>query len=291
VDNNPVAGATIVLQGPVDSDRRTVATNDNGFFEIRDVQPGTPYHVTISAEGFADWASPLVILDPGEHRILTVSKLQIEEAHTTITVSPKTNEEMATEQVKVAETQRGFGILPNFFEVFPSPDGSPPAPLTAKLKFRLAFKVATDPVTAAGAAFLDGVAQAGGSSNFGGGLRGFGWRFGATYANNFTEIMIGGAVLPSLLHQDPRYFYQGTGTKKSRAIHAISNLVVTKGDNGRLQPNYSTLGGDLASAALSNLYYPASNHGAGLVLQNFAINTALHMSVRLLQEFVFRPKR
>ena len=33
--------------------------------------------------------------------------------------------------------------------------------------------------------------------------------------------MIGGAILPSLLHQDPRYFYQGSGTKKSRALHAL----------------------------------------------------------------------
>jgi len=78
--------------------------------------------------------------------------------------------------------------------------------------------------------------------------------------------MIGSAVLPSLLHQDPRYFYQGTGTTTSRMVHAVSSVVITKGDDGRLQPNYSIIGGDLASAALSNVYYAASNRGAGQVL-------------------------
>ena len=85
--------------------------------------------------------------------------------------------------------------------------------------------------------------------------------------------MIGGAILPSLLHQDPRYYYQGTGTSRSRALHALSIPFVCKGDNGRMQPNYSTMGGDLASAALSNLYYPASDRAAELVFQNFFLTT------------------
>ena len=289
--NGPVAGATVVLQGPVDSDRHTVATDDNGVFEIRDVPTGIPHHITISAEGFSDWVSSVVILEAGQRKVLTVSQLQIRKVDVAVTVRPKTNEEIATEQVQLAEKQRGFGVLPNYFEVFPSRDGRPPAPLGAKLKFRLAFKAATDPVTIAGAGLLAEAGQAGGFLHFSGGLKGLGQRLGASYANSFTDIMIGGAVLPSLLHQDPRYFYQGTGTKKSRAVHAISNLFIAKGDNGRLQPNYSMLGGDLASAALSNLYYPGSNRGAGQVLQNFGIETAIHISVGLLQEFLFRPAR
>jgi hypothetical protein len=63
--------------------------------------------------------------------------------------------------------------------------------------------------------------------------------------------MIGGAILPSVLHQGPRYFYQGTGTKKSRALHALSTPFICKGDNGRWRPNYSGLGGYLASGAPS----------------------------------------
>ncbi len=104
----------------------------------------------------------------------------------------------------------------------------------------------------------------------------------------YADIMIGGASLPSLLHQDPHYFYQGTGTKTSRFLHAISNPFVCRGDNGHLQANYSSLGGDLASAAISNAYYPQSNRGAGLVLGNFAIGTAERVVSSLAQEFLFR---
>ena len=103
--------------------------------------------------------------------------------------------------------------------------------------------------------------------------------------------MVGGAILPSLLHQDPRYFYQGTGTKKSRFNHAFFHPFVCQGDNGKAQPNYSTLGGDLVSSAVSNLYYPQSNRGASLVFTNFGINTAERVAISLVQEFVLRPMR
>ncbi len=287
VNDDPVLDATVVLQGPIASDRRTVATNDNGFFEIRDVEPGIPYHVAISATGFADWASPVFSLDPGQYKILDVSKLRIEEVQTTVTVSPESSNEMAIQQVRIEEKQRGFRIIPNFFQVY----GPNLAPLSAKLKFSLAFRFATDPFSVARVAILAGVGQATKTPNYVQGAKGFSERFSANYANSFTQIMIGGAVLPSLLHQDPRYFYQGTGTKKSRAVHAISNLFITKGDNGHSQPNYSSLGGDLASAAISTFYYPESNRDAALFFQNFAVNSAAHMAFRLLEEFVFRPSR
>jgi len=287
VNDDPVLGATVVLQGPIASDRRTVATNDNGFFEIRDVEPGIPYHVAISATGFADWTSPVFSLDAGQYKILDVSKLRIEEVQTTVTVSPESFEEIARQQVKIEEKQRGFGIIPNFFQVY----GPNLAPLSAKLKFSLAFRFATDPFSVARVAMLAGLGQATKTPNYVQGVKGFSERFSANYVNSFTQIMIGGAVLPSLLHQDPRYFYQGTGTKKSRAVHAISNLFITKGDNGHSQPNYSSLGGDLASAAISTFYYPESNRDAALFFQNFAVNSAAHMAFRLLEEFVFRPSR
>jgi Carboxypeptidase regulatory-like domain len=285
VNGDPVSGATVILQGPGLSDQRTVGTNDNGFFEIHDVEPGIPYRVTISATGFADWTSSVVVLTPDQYEIVTDIKLRIREVRTTVTVSPKSSEEIATEQVKIQEMQRGFGIVPNFLAVYyPNPE-----PLTRKLKFDLAFKFVRDPITVAGAGVVAGAEQAAGTPDYADGIKGFAQRFGASYANQFTNTMIGDAILPSLLHQDPRYFYQGSGTTKSRVLHAISNIVITRGDNGHPQPNYSLLGGDLASAAISNAYYPKSNRGVGLVFQNFAINTAVHMSGRLLQEFVYRP--
>ena len=92
--------------------------------------------------------------------------------------------------------------------------------------------------------------------------------------------------MPSLLHQDPRYFYQGTGTNKSRLLHALAGPFICKGDNGRMQPNYSSVGGDLASAALSNVYYPASNRGARQTFGNFILSTGERMLGTVIQEFV-----
>jgi hypothetical protein len=71
--------------------------------------------------------------------------------------------------------------------------------------------------------------------------------------------MIGSAILPALLKQDPRYFYKGTGTTRSRILYAIANSVMCKGDNGHWQVNYSGILGGAAAGGISNLYYPASD--------------------------------
>lgn len=287
VNDAPVAGAAVELQGPESTNLRTATTDASGFFEIEDVPAGIPLRLAIVAQGFARWQSSDFTLTPGQHKIVDAEKLRVEEMNTTITVTPETSEEIAIQEVKVEEKQRGFGVIPNFFEAY----GHQTAPLTAKLKFDLALRASRDPFTAVGIAVVAGARQGAGSPNYVLGAKGYGERFGATYADQVTSVMIGGAILPSILHQDPRYFYQGTGSKWSRGFHALSSLVVAKGDNGHWQPNYSSVGGDLASAGISNLYYPKSNRGANLVLTNFAVNSAVHAVVRLLQEFAFRPTK
>ncbi|MGB8731633.1 MAG: carboxypeptidase-like regulatory domain-containing protein [Candidatus Sulfotelmatobacter sp.] len=283
VNNDAVPGATVALQSPILTDPLTVVANDNGFFEFNGLEPGTPYHVTISAQGFASWSSPDVTLKPGQYLILTVSKLRIAEALTKVTVGYSA-EELATQQVKIEEQQRIFGFIPNFYVSY----DQNAAPLTTKLKFKLALKVSFDPVTFFGVGLLAASQQAGDNPNYRQGWIGYGERYGAAYANGFTDIMIGGAILPSLLHQDPRYFYQGAGTNKSRAVHALASPFVCKGDNGLWQANYSTIGGDLASAAIANAYYPPSNRGLGLFFGNFFINTGQRAAANLAQEFILR---
>jgi hypothetical protein len=209
---------------------------------------------------------------------LTDIKLVVGEVETSVNaVDP---EQLAIQQVKNEEKQRIFGVIPNFYTSYDETF----VPLSAKLKFQLAFKASTDAVSISAAAFLAGINQAADTPNDVQGAKGYGQRFGAAYATGVSDILIGGAVLPSLLHQDPRYFYQGTGTKKSRALHAISSPFIAKGDNSSWQLNYSSDGGDLASGALSNLYYPSSNRGASSVFTNALITTGGRMANALAQE-------
>lgn len=280
VNGDPVIGATVDLTGP-DSDRRTVETPENGFFEFDAVKPGIPYRVGVSATGFAEWTSAPITLNPGEFKLLDTVQLRIAPEHTTVEVTAKPDE-VAAEQLKLQEKQRVLGIVPNFYVSY----DSDAAPLTARLKFALALKVSYDPVTIAGIALVAGAKQAADTPDYGQGAQGYAKRFGAIAADGFTDIMIGGAILPSLLHQDPRYFYQGTGTTKSRIRHAMLSPFISRNDNGKSGPNYSSLGGDLASSAIANTYYPGSNRGAGLVFQNFAIGTAERVGASLAQEFL-----
>jgi hypothetical protein len=220
-------------------------------------------------------------VSPGQFKIVTGVQLHIATESTTVEVHYDPVE-VATEQLKAEEKQRVFGIIPNFYVSY----DSDPAPLTAKMKFKLALKTSNDPVSTAGVLLVAGAKQAANSPKFGQGWGPFGERFGAVSADSFSDIMIGGAILPSLLHQDPRYFYQGTGTTGSRMRHAVLSAFIAKGDNGKWQPNYSTMGGDLASAGISNLYYPRSNRGVGLVFSNFLIGTAERVGTNLVQEFL-----
>lgn len=274
-----ISGATVALRRLDGTDLLKLVSDDNGFFDFMQLDAGS-YRVIISAPDFADWTSADLVLNPGQYMLLSDCKLRLT-VTTTINVA-YTPEEIATEQVQVEEKQRAFGIIPNFYVVY----DANPAPLTTRLKFHLAMKTSTDVVSVLGVAALAGINQAGNTPDYRQGWKGYGERFGAAAADGFSDIMIGGAILPSILRQDPRYYYKGTGTNKSRILHAISGPFVCRSDNGELQPNYSSIGGDLSSSALSNLYYPPSNRGGGLVLQNFFVTTGERMLSSLVQEFV-----
>jgi hypothetical protein len=275
----PGAGVVLVNDGVT----RNATSNDTGFFEFRNVRPGGSYRVIVTATEFATWKSEILHPDAGQFLIVDNIKLKVVSSAVSVTVTAST-QEIATEQVRIAEHQRVLGIIPNFMVVY----DRNPAPLTTKLKFQLAFRVAVHPVTFIGVAGLAAINQAASTPNCVEGVKGYGQHAGALYADGFTDLMIGGAILPSVLHQDPRYFYQGTGTRKSRALHALFSPFVCRGDNGKWQPNYSSLAGDLASTAISETYYPASNRGPGLGLGNFLIGTGERMASSLAQEFLLR---
>jgi Carboxypeptidase regulatory-like domain len=280
VNGDVVPGVTVSVDGPLPDDARKVVANEEGFFTLSNLRSVVSLHVTVAASGFREWTSPAITLSPGQFMELTDIRLALADVETTVNaVLP---EQLALEQMHAEEKQRVLGIIPNFYVVY----DRNAVPLNSRLKYQLAVKAGTDAVTIAGAAFLAGINQAADTPDYVQGAKGYGQRFGAAYANGFSDIMIGGAILPSLLHQDPRYFYQGTGTNKSRALHAISAPFICKGDNGNWQINYSSIGGDLASGAISNLYYPASKRGPGLVFTGALITTGGRIANALAQEFL-----
>jgi hypothetical protein len=276
-------GATVILLAPGSASPRTITADENGGFSFDQVPPGGPYRMTVRAPGFADWTSVDLQLQPGQFVFLPTVHLTVSGGVTSVVVVAS-SVQLATEQVHAAEQQRVLGIVPNFYVVY-DPN---PAPLSTKLKFSLALRAEADPVTFAGAAFISALQQAGNTPNYQQGMAGYGQRLGANYTTGFTDIMIGGAILPSLFHQDPRYYYQGTGSTHSRLVHALSAPFVARGDNGHLQPNYSSIGGDLAAGAISNAYEPESNRGAGLVFENALLVTGGRMANAVAQEFVLR---
>jgi hypothetical protein len=284
VDGAIVPNAELTLKCPLPCRSQTAVASDTGGFEFRNLTLGVPYQVTATVNGFKEWTSSTILLT-AERSSFLLTAVRIQPGHETSVTVYASQEQIATEQVKIEEQQRVLGIVPNFYVAYDAKDA---VPLSTKLKFKLAMRVAIDPVTIAGVGFRAGIQQAGDTPNYVQGAKGFGQRFGAITADGLSDILIGGAVLPSLLHQDPRYFYQGTGKTTSRLKHALFSPFVCRGDNGKPQINFSSLGGDLASSALSNTYYPNSNRGSGLVFGNFAIGTAERMLMGMIQEFALR---
>jgi hypothetical protein len=259
-----------------------VSGGDGQFF-FASVPPG-PFQLTITAAGFATQTSS-GILHSGEIQAVPPIALEVATAVTEVQVQ-LTRTEVAEQEIKIEEKQRVLGVIPNFYVSY-IPDA---VPLNSKQKFSLAWKTVIDPVTILLVGATAGVEQAENHfSGYGQGAQGYGKRFGAGYADTVAGTFVGAAILPSLLKQDPRYFYKGTGSITSRALYAIANSVICKGDNGHWQTNYSNILGSLAAGGISNLYYPADDRdGAELTFENAAIGLGATAVANLFQEFIIR---
>ena len=279
-DGAVVPNATIVLTSA--ARRSQLLSGGDGSFEFTNV-PAGPFDLTVLSSGFATQTKSGV-LQPGEN--LAFPPLQLVVATSIEVTVTKTREEIAEEQVHVEENQRVFGVFPNFYVSY-VPDA---VPLDTRQKVRLGWKSVIDPVSFGMVGVIAGVEQATDSfSGFGQGAQGYAKRYGAAYANLVSGTFIGSVILPSVLKQDPRYFYKGTGTRKSRFFYALASAVICKGDNGHWQPNYSNILGSLAAGGLSNLYYPASDRsGVGLTFANGLIGIAGSGMGAVIEEFFLR---
>lgn len=278
-----VAGARVALSGDQFQPREVLSEAD-GQFAFSNVPPGA-FRLAITATGF-ETQTLTGTLQPGQFDILPRIVLAVATNKTEVQVGvPQT--EVAEEQIKIEEKQRVLGAIPNFYVSY-LPNAAT-APLNPKQKFKLAWKTMIDPITFLMVGGTAGVQQAQNHfRGYGQGAAGYGRRFGAGYGDSATATFIGGAILPSILHQDPRYFYKGTGSTLSRARYAIENSVICRGDNHRWQPNYSFILGGLAAGGISNLYYPDPDRGVRLVFENAGVGIAQAAFNNLLQEFVIR---
>jgi hypothetical protein len=280
-NGNGVAGTSVQIRCEQESAIQEVQSGQDGRFAFDRVAAG-PFQLTATGEGFV----PQTIsntLRPGEDYVVPPITMYLATVVTEVRVSPST-EEIAQEEFKDLEQQRVLGIVPNYYVSYIGEA----APLTPKQKFELALKATTDRVTVVAVAAVAGADQATNRfSGYGQGGQAYAKRFGASYANFASGLWIGGAVLPSILKQDPRYFYKGTGTKRSRFLYAVSRPFICKGDNQRWQPNYSSVFGDLAAGGLSSLYIPERDrHGAALTFENAGIALGTSAVINVLQEFV-----
>ena len=277
-----VAKAIVTLETAASTGQRTAVTDQAGFFRFAAVEPGD-YKITIAADGFAVWTAASVMVGSGDPPLLS-PVLQVASASSSMNVT-LSQHEVAAEQLKTQEKQRLLGLFPDFFVSY-APNA---APLTAAQKFQLGWKTITDPVALIGTGVAAGIQQ--GRNNypeFGQGMEGYGKRFGAQYADHATSILVGHVVMQSIFHQDPRYFYKGTGSIRSRALYAIGTAFVRKGDNGRWQPDYSDVLGGLATGEISTLYYPASSRQGRRLVDNVLLGFGGRAAHNLLHEFVLR---
>ena len=196
--------------------------------------------------------------------------------------STLSQQQLAAEQVRQQEKQRIVGVVPNF-NVSYNEDA---LPLSRKQKLHLAFRSTVDPVAFCVAGLDAARSQAQNDfPGYGQGMQGYGKRWGAAYADNFDGTLLGNAIFPILLKEDPRYFRRGTGSFSSRLFYSLSTTVWSRRDNGNRGPNYSNVLGNLAAGGISNLYYPASDRGADLTFERGFTVTAYGALGSVFNEF------
>jgi Carboxypeptidase regulatory-like domain len=283
INRNVIEGARVTLAGSTGSVVRIVESGSNGQFSFTELPPDV-YTIAVTSPRMNPFSSPQVRLHAGEVQIVRPITLSVFGGATSVIVNGN-NEALSKQQVQIAVHQRIGRVIPNFYSTY---DWNAP-PMLAKQKLQLGIRAVIDPVSFLTVAGVAGVQQYRNTfPSYGDGIEGYGKRYGAALANHVSGTMLGHAVYPAIFHQDPRYFYKGKGSIGSRALYAISAAVIARGDDGRWKPNYSRVLGHFSAAAISNLYYPASDRGISLVLINGLAATGASAGGNLIREFLLK---
>ena len=155
---------------------------------------------------------------------------------------------------------RIFGVLPNYTTVDNAPDAPP---VGTRQTFVMASYSSFDPYVFPFVGFVAAIAQATHQEeSWGGGVGAYGRRYAMAFGDNTIGNFMTTAVLPTALHQDPRYFVLGSGGVLHRIGYAASRSVVTRSRSGRPEFNASEIGGNAIAAIVSNAYHPAEDRDA-----------------------------
>lgn len=173
--------------------------------------------------------------------------------------------------------------MPNFLTVENA--GQVPV-LTSKQKFKLVAQDSFDYFNYPWFGFLAGISQAENSeAGYGQGAQGYGKRYGSMFADGTIENFTTGALFPSLLHQDPRYYQLGEGKFLHRAGYAATRIFVTRTDSGRRQFNYSEVTGAAVAAGISNAYHPIGDRNFGNTMSVWATDMGWDTFILVVKEF------
>ena len=159
-------------------------------------------------------------------------------------------------------------------------------PLTSTQKLQLAVDETIAPSRFMGSAFTAGIGQARDSlHDYGQGWEGYGKRFGSSVASNASSHLFGTALIPSLTHEDPRYFVKLFGSPKSRILYAMSRVVVTRTDDGRPTFNWSNVMGGLMAESLATSYLPENERTASKVFTRFGVRIGFGALDNVVKEY------
>lgn len=277
-----VPGAQVRLED-LDTHKVTILqSGQDGSFAATALFPGH-YKLIITATGMGIFSQELE-LKSGDSHVLSGIMLPVATQLSEVHVYADKNE-LAQEELHIAEEQRVFAVIPNFYVTY---DWNAPA-LNSRQKYHLAFHSIFDPTSFLITGIIAGVEQANNTyPTYGQGVEGYSKRYGVGFATFSISNMLGSAVFPQIFHQDPRYFYKGTGTIKSRIWYAIEESFMCRGDNGKQQFDYSAIFGSVTAGAISNLYYPSSERGLSLTFLGTLEGTGGTAIGNLFQEFLVK---
>src|SRR5215469_7845971 len=192
----------------------------------------------------------------------------------------KSEQEKALE--KKEQSQRMLGVIPQFGTT----SRQDASPLASGEKFHLFYKSALDPVELTTVGLQAGLSQAENEfPEYGQGAAGYGKRYGATLADEVSAGFFANYFYPVLLKEDPRYFRLGEGAIGHRLGYSLLQEFICRTDKGGRSFAWDNVLGAFSSGAVSNLYYPPAERGAGLTMSRSAIAIGYGSLGGLVDEF------